>query len=113
MLCQLVLLGAEEGLFAMNPQSPMTSDKVLIPLTGISNIHQMTLAAGLGMIIMIVGQYCSNYCAQHNRCGRTCVIILICVHLHKVIVALRWCNLHTVTLTMTVIALRALSASGR
>ncbi|XP_048252316.1 citron Rho-interacting kinase-like [Haliotis rufescens] len=52
---QLVLLGAEEGLFAMNPQSPMTSDKILIPLTGISNIHQMTLAAGLGMIIMIVG----------------------------------------------------------
>ncbi|XP_046573008.1 uncharacterized protein LOC124281043 [Haliotis rubra] len=43
------------GLFAMNPQSPVTSDKVLAPLTGISNIHQMTLAAGLGMIIMIVG----------------------------------------------------------
>ncbi|XP_067649660.1 citron Rho-interacting kinase-like isoform X2 [Haliotis asinina] len=52
---QLVLLGAEEGLFAMNPQSPVASDKVLIPLTGISNIHQMTLASGLGIIIMIVG----------------------------------------------------------
>ncbi|ESO96305.1 hypothetical protein LOTGIDRAFT_176608, partial [Lottia gigantea] len=50
---QLVLLGAEEGLFALTIQDKTNE---LIQLTGISSIHQISQASGLGLVVCITGQ---------------------------------------------------------
>ncbi|XP_050410841.1 citron rho-interacting kinase [Patella vulgata] len=50
---ELVLLGSEEGLYALNVQDKNCQ---LIQLTGINSIHHMVAASGLGMVLMISGQ---------------------------------------------------------
>ncbi|CAG5116713.1 unnamed protein product, partial [Candidula unifasciata] len=52
---QLVLLGTEDGLYAMNPEALTSKNSRLVQLTGFGSVHQMALAKGVDLILILTG----------------------------------------------------------
>lgn len=56
---QMLLLGADEGLFAVNITKGQHT--LVTKLAGLKNIHHMVYASGLGWVICITGLYTFMY----------------------------------------------------
>ncbi|GFS01399.1 citron (Rho-interacting, serine/threonine kinase 21) [Elysia marginata] len=52
---QLVLAGTEDGLYAFNPQSLNSKRNQLTQLSGFGSVHQMELAKGVDLILVLTG----------------------------------------------------------
>ncbi|KAK3787038.1 hypothetical protein RRG08_037316 [Elysia crispata] len=52
---QLVLAGTEDGLYAFNPQGLNSKKKQLTQLSGFGSVHQMELAKGVDLILVLTG----------------------------------------------------------
>ncbi|KAK7479958.1 hypothetical protein BaRGS_00028785 [Batillaria attramentaria] len=53
---QIVLLGTDDGLFALNPQST-SGRQYLVQLTGFGSVHQIAEAKGVNMVLLLTGCY--------------------------------------------------------
>ncbi|XP_059174276.1 citron Rho-interacting kinase-like isoform X6 [Physella acuta] len=52
---QLVLVGTDDGLYAFNPQALTSKRKHMTQLTGFGSVHQMALAKGVDLILLLTG----------------------------------------------------------
>ncbi|XP_055861655.1 citron Rho-interacting kinase-like isoform X2 [Biomphalaria glabrata] len=52
---QLVLVGTDDGLYAFNPQAMTSKRKQMTQLTGFGCVHQMALAKGVDLILVLTG----------------------------------------------------------
>lgn len=53
---QLVLVGTDDGLYAFNPQALTSKRKQMTQLTGFGSVHQMALAKGVDLILVLTGK---------------------------------------------------------
>lgn len=53
-LFQIVLLGTDDGLFALDPQTT-TGRQYLVQLTGFGSVHQIAEAKGINMVLLLTG----------------------------------------------------------
>ena len=51
---QIVLLGTDDGLFALNPQST-SGRQHLVQLSGFGSVHQIAEAKGINMVLLLTG----------------------------------------------------------
>ncbi|XP_025090318.1 citron Rho-interacting kinase-like isoform X2 [Pomacea canaliculata] len=51
---QIVLLGTDDGLFALDPQTT-TGRQYLVQLTGFGSVHQIAEAKGINMVLLLTG----------------------------------------------------------
>ncbi|XP_070205430.1 citron Rho-interacting kinase-like isoform X3 [Littorina saxatilis] len=51
---QMVLLGTDDGLFALNPQTT-SGRQYLVQLSGFGSVHQMAEAKGISMVLLLTG----------------------------------------------------------
>ena len=52
---QLVLAGSDDGLYAFNPEAMMDKKKQMTQISGFGSIHQMVLAKGVDLIVILTG----------------------------------------------------------
>lgn len=52
---QLILIGTDDGLYAFNPETLTSKHSKMTQLTGFGSVHQMALAKGVDLIILLTG----------------------------------------------------------
>ena len=55
---QIVLLGTDDGLFALNPHST-SGRQHLVQLSGFGSVHQIAEAKGINMVLLLTGTACA------------------------------------------------------